>query len=197
MKLSEYLEREYTKVRRPGGEDWLVVDDETGRDVPGYHCPMRVQVLNDKEFTLALLNCFVHPALLDRLKSLGAKIIDDRGIREATLKFRTNQVKEIRDLATAIRGIYYQGEEYQRKIWPWSCPRTADSIDRLADFIMEYRRTGKHEVLAPQPLPPAAGPKRTPKPRTPTRRTPNPDEDDIFEILESYAKLPELVPSVI
>lgn len=197
MKLSDYLDREYTKDRRPGGEDWLVVDDETGRDKHGYHCQMRVQVLNDKEFTLALLNCFDHPALLDRLRSLGGEIHENRGIQEATLKFRTNQVKTMRDLATAIDGIYYQGKPHQWDIWPWSCPRTADSIDRLADFIMEYRRTGKHELLPPQPFPLAAGPMSTPAPRTPTRRTPDPDEEDIFEILEEYAKLPELVPSAI
>jgi len=197
MKLSEYLEREYTKVRGPGGEDWLVVDDENGGDVPDYHCQMRVQVFNDKEFTMTLLNCFDHPDLLDRVSSLGGEIHENRGKQEATLKFRTNQVKTMRDLATAIDGIYFQGKEYQRKIWPWSCPRTASSIDRLANLIMGYRKTGRYEVLPPQPLPPAAGPISTPKPRTPTRRTPDPDEDDIFEILESYAKLPELVPSAI
>ena len=152
---------------------------------------MRVTFLTDREFALVLKNCFDHSALLDRLRSLGATILEIGESQEANLKLKTNQVKEIRDLARAIWKIRSRGKEYQWHIWPWSCRRTAISINRLRNLVMEYRRTGKHEVLPPQLPPPAAGPKRSPALRTPIRRTPDPDEDDIFEILEEYAKIPE------
>lgn len=143
-----------------------------------------------------MINLYDHKKVLGALKLLGALVVNSKR-PTAEFTFQINQVSDIRRLATVIRSVALKGRITQRKIWPWSCPRTSDSIDRLCNLIMEYRRTGKHEALPPQPLPLAAGPKRSPAPRTPTRRTPDPDEDDIFEILEEYAKLPELDPSVI
>ena len=50
----------------------------------------------------------------------------------------------LRKLAQAFRRIVGRDRTYSNRNWKWVCRRTADSIDRLADRLMEYRRLRRH-----------------------------------------------------
>lgn len=157
------------------------IDDEKPSDVPGYHCQMELRVVNDRKVKLRMINFHDHDRVLEILKSLDATVLkEERPESEFTL--RTNQVSLARRLALGIRRVAPKGNRHQWKIWPWSCPRTADALARLADLIMEYRKTGRcskapplsEHSAAPVPVPVPGKAKKRSRPSSDL------DDGDIF-----------------
>ncbi len=67
------------------------------------------------------------------------------GQRVSEIALLTKEVSFLRTLAKAFRRIVGRGGRYPVPNWKWICLRTADSLDRLADRLMEYRRIRRHE----------------------------------------------------
>ena len=121
------------------------IDDENTTDFCESFCQICVTTIGPTELRLQLTACpltwelqhFVedHDGVVD-LTPLG---------NEIRLKLSVKQVTAIRNLARQIRSIVGRGRRYSNPNWKWICRRTADSLDRFAEALMDYRR------LADQP----------------------------------------------
>ena len=56
-----------------------------------------------------------------------------------TLHLKITSITFIRKLATTIQNTVGQGKRYADRNWKWSCGRTADALDRLADELKAFR----------------------------------------------------------
>jgi len=68
------------------------------------------------------------------------KITGSRPELQVEIPLLTKEVGFVRELARAFRRIVGGGQTYPNANWKWVCRRTADSLDLLADRLMEYRR---------------------------------------------------------
>jgi hypothetical protein len=58
-----------------------------------------------------------------------------------TMSFSLSQVGIVRGLAKKIDSITGRGRHYPVRNWKWICPRTANSLNRFADYVMAFRRS--------------------------------------------------------
>jgi len=129
----------------------ITIDGRRPSDVSSDFCSLWVEIKESSvsQFTLFLKN----PPLDDEITEL----IDDQG-GESTgshpdvlveISLLTKEVGFLRDLAREFKRVVGRGRTYSNANWKWVCPRTAKSLDLLADRLMEYRRTRRHSPCHP------------------------------------------------
>ena len=132
--------------RSDSGPFAIKVDDQVASDVGAYFCTLTVNIQDSQSsrFTLHMTN----PPLDD---DTGALISDKGGTitgpdteLQVEIPLLITDVGYLRKLAHAVRRIVGRGRTYPNRNWKWVCRRTADSLDRLADRLMEYRRLRRH-----------------------------------------------------
>jgi len=172
------------------------IDDRGKRDVSSDFCRMSVLIQESAKdrCTLYLTNPPLDDEVTELILGKGGTITGSRPDMYVEIPLLIKEVVFVRGLAKAIRRIRRprQGERYPVPNWWWVCPRTADSLDRLADRLMEYRSTRRHEPwrLARAPASPgkpaaassasvtgSSGIAAAKKPSQPA------DDDDIFRLL--------------
>lgn len=91
-------------------------------------------------FTLHLINPPLDDAVIELVEYEGGRI--NRAYPEMYISIRlaVAEVTFLRKLATASRRVPGKGRRYSVANWKWVAPRTADSLNRLGDHLMEYRR---------------------------------------------------------
>ena len=123
------------------------IDDRGTEDISSGFCRMSVLIPDNSDdgFTLYLWNSPLDNELAELIETHDGKITGSRPTAEVEIALLTKEVSFLRTLAKAFRRIVGRGGRYSVPNWKWICPRTADSLDRLADRLMEYRRIRRHE----------------------------------------------------
>ena len=73
------------------------------------------------------------------IKDQGGNIREFAGGYVAEITLSVKSVTFIRKLARAIGQTTGRGKRYANPNWKWICPRTAASLERLADALISYR----------------------------------------------------------
>ena len=145
LDLFNYLREAY---RRPVNNKFLPygpirVDDQHGGDVDGMFCTISATISERTagEFLLQLRNSPMPGHLRELIEDRNGDVLtDERMLRaDAGITVSIKRVTLIRELANAYRRTVGRGNRYLDPCWKWVCPRTADSLDRLADNIRNFR----------------------------------------------------------
>jgi hypothetical protein len=149
--LAGFLQEFYPDSRgeRPPSSSGLFtiqIDDRRASDVSSDFCSLSVVILGsqDSRFTLQLENPPLDAETRALIGDRDGKITGSRPELQVEIPLLTTDVGYLRKLAQAFRRIVGRGRVYSNRNWKWVCRRTADSIDRLADRLMEYRRLRRH-----------------------------------------------------
>lgn len=113
------------------------VDDEAADDRG--HCQIHVTTTSPTAFDLQLTNCPMTCDLREFIDSHCGKIDESRTDSEVEMELSVRQITVIRKLARLIRNTVGRGQRYPNPNWKWICPRTANSLDRFADNLAQYR----------------------------------------------------------
>jgi hypothetical protein len=153
--LREYLARQY-RPRPPASAGAtakvqpISIDDRDAGDVYPAFCQIIVTVPDtaDGLFSLELL----HPPHDAEVEEL----ITDKGGRAGQLAagpcgppvsfhihIRPKDAPFLRQLARAVRRVIGRGRSYADPNWKWLVPRTAASLERLAQHLDEFRRSAR------------------------------------------------------
>lgn len=64
-----------------------------------------------------------------------------------TLPITYKSAPMLRKLAKTIRRVVGRGKKYSERNWKWIAPRTANSLERLAGYLAEYRRAMRTDLV--------------------------------------------------
>jgi hypothetical protein len=144
--LRKYFERNGCS-ERPRKDGVISVDDRGSTDVAFDFCEISVTVSADDEdsFLLTLKQIPHNQDVAELIQDQGGELCKARWGMTATINLKLNNVSFIRNLAKAIRKVVGRGQRYAVRNWKWIADRTADSLEELADSLMEYRREKKKE----------------------------------------------------
>jgi hypothetical protein len=122
----------------------IKVDDQSDKDVDHLFCKMSVTISKYvvNQFELKLSNAPFTEDIRDEINEGDAEITYNENKLTADIRITasTRDVTYIRNLAKVFRKTTGRGANYLDANWKWVCPRTADSLDRLATNIMDFRR---------------------------------------------------------
>jgi len=145
--LSTYLRRTYPAQKRTD-DTWEVRVDDRERDVAHEFCNIALVVGEDStHFTLNLYPAPISAGLYENVESLGGTISVFQLGSSIELELSIKEVTKIRELAKEIRRVVKRGQRYPNPNWKWICRRTANSLDRLASNLVEFRRAKRHGLL--------------------------------------------------
>ena len=118
------------------------IDDLRGDDVYIGYCDIFVTANGEttNSFSLILQNVPWNQQLEDFAAKLFGTWQETKIGRTLTLHFNQRSSPDIRNLAQAIRKVTGRGQQYDDRNWKWITRRTADSLDRFARHLREYRR---------------------------------------------------------
>lgn len=137
------------------------IDDRRGSDVSPDFCSLLVVILDSRDFgfTLRLENPPLDAETRVLIGDKEGKIAGSRPELQVEIPLLITDVGYLRKLAQSFRRIVGRGRNYSNRNWKWVCRRTADSIDRLGDRLMEYRRLRRQGsgCLAAPAVPVTAG----------------------------------------
>jgi hypothetical protein len=144
--LRDYLLQAYCvpSARRhqdPSRDLPIKVDDQSGNDVSHLFCQIFVRVpeRHGTAFILTMQNAPLSADGRDLIEEHGGQLTHTPFDQTVTLPLQTTSITFIRKLATVIRNTVGRGKRYANPNWKWSCIRTADSLDRLADELKAFR----------------------------------------------------------
>lgn len=148
--LFEYMSGVYgpTNIRyrrpRPFGERIKVDDRGNGEafDVL-YGISMEISPTREKRFELTFMRVPAVEEFAELIEYYGGEVEyqKEKSTLDAHLEVAITNVMILRDLANAFhRRVKRGAPRYHISNWKWICPRTGESIDRLANHIMDFRR---------------------------------------------------------
>ena len=122
------------------------IDDRRPADVSPDFCSRSVLIQDEavSRFTLYLKNPPLDDEITELICDKDGTITGSRPELHVEIPLLTKEVGFLRELARAFRRIVGRGRTYPNANWWWVCPRTAKSLDRLADRLMEYRKLRRH-----------------------------------------------------
>lgn len=145
--LAEFLRKQYGEVngRFPGlTSDHIMVriDDRRVSDCSLDFCEVTVLVslTSRSNFVINLKKAPVNEVVIGLVHGKDGTIVESEGRRNLRIALSTAEVTFLRRLAVAIRHVPGRGRSYLVPNWKWVAPRTADSLQRFADTVMEYRK---------------------------------------------------------
>jgi len=144
-RLSEFLYLEYGGKPNDARPPYLFrIDDRRAEDVLLHFCVMQVGGA-DKYGRVLELTLFNVPYNADvelAAAELNGKWSDTARGRNLTVRVSARSTTKVRNLARAIRRVVGRKKTYLNCNWRWVAPRTADSLNRLADKLWQYRQRG-------------------------------------------------------
>jgi len=166
------------------------IDDRRSTDVSPDFCHLSVLIQDTvaPRFTLYLKNPPLDDDISELICDKDGKITGVRPELGVEIPLLTTEVGFLRELARAFRRIVGRGRTYPNANWKWVCRRTANSLDRLADRLTEYRKLRRRtpwRQFASSSLADAAGsgpPGDTSRVGTTTNSN-QADDEDIFRRL--------------
>lgn len=146
--LKEFLFAQYGRpLDRSAPKQSLVVDDFSSSDQSHSFCHLSVELDDSEAFRLKIQNAPVSAPLREFVESRGWSIqetvygpiiVIDLVVRESVV---------ISELAKAVGRQVGRGRRYDNPNWKWVCPRTADSLKRLAQALWAFRSAKRHGQL--------------------------------------------------
>ena len=169
------------------------IDDRRSTDVSSDFCHLSVlsQETPAPQFTLYLKDPPLDDEIIELICDKDGTITGVCPDLHVEIPLLTKEVGFLRELARAFRRIVGRGRTYPNANWKWVCRRTANSLDRLADRLTEYRKLRRHtpwRQFASSSLTDAAGsagsgpPGDSPRVGT-TAYSNHADDEDIFRRL--------------
>jgi hypothetical protein len=144
--LRDYLLDAYNDLgdrrhRDPSQDRSIRIDDGSRSDVPHLFCRILVQVpeRNGVSFVLTMHNAPLNADAADLIRQHGGDLRETPYGPTVTLQINLKNITFIRKLARIIRNSVGRGKRYLDCNWKWLCPRTANSLERLADLLMAFR----------------------------------------------------------
>ena len=150
--LSGFLLQTYDPVRlRPASPPKPItirIDDQTAEDVHSGFCEMTVTLSNPKsdEFRLTLNNVPWNDDMDVVVEEMGGEWSETEMGRSLTICMDAKSVPAIRKLAKATRKVCGRGQRYADRNWKWITRKTADSLERFAQHLLEWRRSNRRSV---------------------------------------------------
>jgi hypothetical protein len=126
----------------PGRTPSLKIDDENTGDVHLGFCQIHATFADPEaaNFTLELYNAPHDATVQELIAAHGGQFkADDQGAT-IVVPLNAKNAALIRQLAKAIRRVVGRGRRYPVPNWKWICPRTAASLERLADHLAAFRQ---------------------------------------------------------
>lgn len=169
------------------------IDDRQPSDVSPDFCSLSVVIQDTaaSRLTLHLKNPPLDDGVTELICGKNGKIVGSRPDLHVEIPLLTKEVGFLRKLAKAFRRIVGKGRTYPNANWKWVCPRTANSLDRFADRLMEYRRLRRHTpwrlFAARSPVDaPVSSASGSPRDRSRVQMTTDlnqADDEDLFRLL--------------
>lgn len=196
--LAGFLQESYPDSRDEGptslsGLFEIRIDDYRPTDTSPYFCSLWISIQNREasRLTLHLKNPPLDDEVTRLIRAKKGKMTGLPPNLYVEIPVLTTDGAFLRELAKAVRRIVGRGRSYVNSNWKWISPRTAASLERLADRLLEYRRLRRQpswRSFASSSLASAfdsAGPgSPTACSRARTAETPRQaDEEDIFRLL--------------
>jgi hypothetical protein len=125
----------------------IAIDDQNEGDRFRGFCHIHVEFpsRSASEFTLTLTNVPWDELVAEVAEELDGRWSDIPLGRCVTMKLTAKNITQLRNLAEAIRKVVGRGRRYLDCNWKWMAPRAADSLKKLADILMSYRRLNRAE----------------------------------------------------
>ena len=119
----------------------IQIDDRDATDVYTYFCSIFVSVpdRNGDSLRLTLQHAPSSPEVVELVETLGGTVRPAVFGTTITQTLKASQGPAISRLAKAIKAIVGRGRSYDDPNLRWICPRTADSLVKLARHLALYR----------------------------------------------------------
>jgi hypothetical protein len=136
----------------------IQMDDKGRHDVYQHFCSIFVKAprQDERTFILTLNNSPLTPKIRQLVEARGGTIAESSDPARATITIRltTRCVSFLNQLARTYRSAVFKGRRYADPQWKWICPRTSNSLERLAVVLDEFnqrRRSRTSPVTYPDP----------------------------------------------
>jgi|GEM_PF-2354241 len=119
----------------------IKINDKDSHDVYPHYCSILVRVPDrtGEALTLPLQHCPHNPDLIALVKKHGGTAITSDHGCDIQLNLNANQIGTVTSLANAISEVTKKGSRYPNPNWKWTCPKTVDSLRRLAKVLKDYK----------------------------------------------------------
>ena len=158
--LRDHLLARYHRGRhRDPAQDQTIKIDDQDNDVSHLFCHLYVSVptRGGDAITLTMHRPPLGAAAEDLITRRGGEIEDTPVGPIVTIRLDIKSITFIRKLAVAIRNTVGTGKRYLDPNWCWLCPRTADSLDRLADELKAFRAERRSSIPRSDRVSPSLG----------------------------------------
>jgi hypothetical protein len=126
------------------------IDDRQPRDRYSRYCDIFVRVPDNRNglFLLELYHTPYNAEVEDLVKVKGGRIWQGAAGPSSApvlcrIPVRPKDARFLRKLARAVRGVTAKGQTYPDPNWKWLADRTADSLERFAQYVDEFRRSAR------------------------------------------------------
>jgi len=196
--LAGFLQESYPDSRderptSPSGLFEIRIDDYRPGDTSPYFCSLWISIQNTEasRLTLHLKNPPLDDEVTRLIRAKKGKMTGLPPDLHVEIPVLTRDGAFLRELAKAFRRVVGRGRTYLNPNWKWICPRTAASLERLADRLLEYRRLRRQPSWRSFASSSLAYARDCAGPGSPTgcsragatTRSPQADEEDIFRLL--------------
>jgi hypothetical protein len=121
----------------------IKIDDQSNDDRHDAFCGIFVSVHDADRFTLSLTNnCPLNDGIVADVTTRGGQVRRE-SYPSLDVELSADDPVFVHGLAGSIRQLVAPGRRYATPNWKWVCPRTADSLDRFAHALCEYRQRFK------------------------------------------------------
>jgi hypothetical protein len=149
MTVFEFLGRWY----RPAGPDLgLRIDDRTLGDKSPDFCAISLHMKQNDSIAFDLV---LSPVPWDEHVESAAAALNgswsgSNSTRTLTVSLTTTDITLLRKLAEAIRKVAGKGRRYSNPNWKWTTRRAAGSLQKLADWLKDYRQQARKQSPSPR-----------------------------------------------
>ena len=134
----------------------IQIDDKGPHDVYPHFCTISARVPDriGETLILTLQNCPCNSELMALVEKRGGTVTPSEHGPTIRLSIAVNHVGTVASLSHAISKMTKRRRRYSDPNWKWICPRTANSLDRLAGVLPVYKadqRPDDSEILGGRP----------------------------------------------
>lgn len=169
------------------------IDDRRPTDTSPYFCSLSISIQDTEasRLTLHMKNPPLNDEITELIRAKKASITGLPPDLHVEVPVLTTDGAFLRELAQESRRVVGRGRTYPNPLWKWICPRTAASLECLADRLLQYRRLRNQPTWRLFAFSGLANDRDSSGPGLPVgrrrvraRQTPcRPDEEDIFRLL--------------
>ena len=117
------------------------LDDQSPSDKHEHFCGVFARVHGTDHFTLSLTNhCPLDAEIEAAVTARGGRVTKHDLATALDVDLSVDDVDFVEELGARIRRLVAPGRRYVNPNWKWVCPRTADSLQRFAEALRQYRK---------------------------------------------------------